>query len=387
MSGPGNGAIEIIYPRGGGTLDPAGRSRFATAALAPLSAIYAGAVGILRARALRRARPAPGGPVVISIGNIEVGGTGKTPFAIHLLGLLVRAGNRPLYLSRGYGSVAERLDAVTVVPPGMQDACLPPHPDVRLINRARGPLHGEIGDEGAVVARRVPDVPLLFNRRKERALAAGRSLFAPTHIVLDDAFQSWRLHRDVDIVLLDPGAPFGNGRLLPAGSLREKPEALGRAHLAGFLGEPEPEAVRLVEARRTSAGAQRPRLFSGRRRLTFLDESGMLVQAPDEPVAALSAIARPRRFETLLENHGYRLACSFRFPDHHRFAGRDLDAVRDACVSRSLSTVVMTEKDWVKLEEFEWRPLTAVQARLDIELEETGLMDLIRKPQPEVAVF
>lgn len=381
----GNG-VEIIYPRGGRALDRARRSRSARTVLTPLSWIYGAAIRCLRAAGAPSGGRFLPGAAVISVGNIEIGGTGKTPFAIHLIEQLSWAGHAPLYISRGYRSVSERLAAVTVVAPSHPSGCTAPAPGIRIIDRECRSLAREIGDEGAVVARRLPDVPLLFSKRKRRALEIARDLFSPTHIVLDDAFQSWRLHRDVDIVLLDPRAPFGNGRLLPAGTLREERAALQRADLIGILGEAGPDVVRCVEAAAGREGSPRSRLFAGRRRITFADGSGEPVSLPRGPVAAISAIARPARFEAMVRDSGSDLACSLRYPDHYRYGQGDVDYIRSVLASRTISTAVMTEKDWVKLDAYDLGSIVPVHARLTLEIDGVDLIDAIKKPRPRAAV-
>src|SRR5262249_14997671 len=163
--------------------------------LRPLGAAYGACAAWRNAAFDRGARAVQRLPVtVVSVGNLTVGGTGKTPAVVWLCALAAARGRRPGVLARGYG-------------------------------RAPG---ARLNDEGEMLARALPG--LLQDQAPARA-AAGRRLLAlgADFVVLDDGFQHRRLHRDVDLVCLDARLPFGNGRCLPAGELRERPDGLRRA--------------------------------------------------------------------------------------------------------------------------------------------------------------
>ncbi len=238
----------IVYPRG----DLTGRLRRLSAALVPLSWLYAAGFTLVRGIRRRETRRATGSPWVISVGNIEVGGNGKTPLSILLLKEIQERNGRAVYISRGYRSRATRAEGVTVVVPS--GTVGRPLPGVRLVRRDDPGLASEIGDEGAVVAWRLPGVPLLLGRNKQQALEIAARMFAPTHVILDDAFQSWSVPRDRDVVLVS-GAAVGSRRL-PAGPLRENVSALGRAHVVlcndtGVPGQLDDDLERLETERGT----------------------------------------------------------------------------------------------------------------------------------------
>jgi len=201
-------------------------------------------------------------------------------------------------------------------------------------------LATEVGDEGAVVAGRVPGALLAFSRDKARAVDCVAPAVRGGVVVLDDAFQSWGVARDVDVVLLDSTRPFGDGWLLPAGSLRESAEALGRADIVVLNGAASDRVVADVRARiRRLSGRDIPCAVMTRRVDPGVAAGGRVVVA--------SAVARPDTFERSIAAHGITIETALRFPDHHHFVLDDVKAIRDACAG-SLRCVV-TEKDWVKL--------------------------------------
>lgn len=361
---------EILYPAGGGPLRGVPESRgLRSAVLRPASRLYGLAAGALRQRRMRRRVPLGVSARVVSIGNLEVGGNGKTPLAIHLLTALSARGRRPVYVSRGFGGEAERLPAVTILAPlGVEPGGFPAaslrlvSPDARALSRA-------LGDEGALVNARCPNVPLAFSRRRRAAIETVCAMFDPSHVVLDDAFQTWGLPRDADIVLLDAKAPLGNGRLLPAGTLREGAEALARADAIGFngLGRAEDlEALRVWAGE--FAGVDAP-VFGVCRRIAVAGISGDADGGWKRAASAsLCGIGRPERFERALIELGVDLRVSLRYPDHYRYRGEDVRRVADILDRRRIERLIMTEKDWMKIREAGPPDSRSAVARLDLEI-------------------
>jgi len=148
---------------------------------------------------------------VISVGNITVGGTGKTPMTIYVVRMLQQAGVRVAVISRGYKGSAEK--------------------DGGVVSDGRHILMDseQAGDEPFLIASRLKNIPVIVGKNRFKAGLLAVSKFQPDVIVLDDAFQHLRLKRDIDLVLLDCARPFGNSHLLPRGKLREPVEALTRA--------------------------------------------------------------------------------------------------------------------------------------------------------------
>ncbi|HEX6790641.1 MAG TPA: tetraacyldisaccharide 4'-kinase, partial [Candidatus Krumholzibacteria bacterium] len=201
-------------------------------ALAPLSWLYGAGVALERGR---RSVPGLGDadrPRVVSIGNLEAGGNGKTPLAMWWLARALATGGRAACVSRGYGG-AMLPGVVTCVLPG--DVAAADASGLRVLARSHPDLAAMVGDEGALVAERVPGAIALFCADKRRAVHAAVRMGADL-VVLDDGFQSWGVARHTDVVLLDADAPLDGGHLLPAGRLREKPDALRRADVVVFNG-------------------------------------------------------------------------------------------------------------------------------------------------------
>jgi len=296
---------------------------------------------------------------VIAVGNLEVGGSGKTPFALWLLEQAVRSGMRAAYASRGYGSAAERGPLVTVV----SDQAPASFDGMRLLGRNARNLADAIGDEGAVVARRADPSMLLFARDKRRAVEAAARLGAEV-IVVDDAYQTFSMPRHVDVLLLDARRPLANGRLLPAGRLREPASAIARADAIVFNGASDLASIH--EARGQVARWLRPqqRVYGLRREVTL---SSVTAPAVGTPVEALlvAGIARPGDFKDSVEQLGVRVRDVVAFRDHHRYRRED---ARDIVARARGGAVVVTEKDWVKLARFDWGSTPVWVARLEVRL-------------------
>jgi len=380
----------VIYPRGD-------RSR-SRAGLWPAELLYRAASGAVRL-ARRRTQPLWSDTVVTSIGNLEVGGNGKTPFAVHVLERLVAGGCRVVYVSRGFSGSAERLAACTVVP-AREAHCesdrgtdkergLAGLGGIRVIQDRDGDVYQALGDEGAMVAMRLPQVPMVLCRDKRRAVDVARRLFRPTHIILDDAFQSWSCPRHVDVVLLDAANPLGNGRLLPAGTLREGAGALRRADMVGFNLGASPrgdsfDGDELARRRRWLLGltGRDMPVFGLARRLAFYrpGEDGVGA-APAGPVVSLSSIARPQRFDDVLVASGWDVRLSIRYPDHHRYSESDGGHIESLLRAEGIPAVVTTEKDWVKLRALDGPVGNVWVARLEMDVAGDDPIERIEKPQ------
>jgi tetraacyldisaccharide 4'-kinase len=325
---------------------------------------------------------------IVSVGNLEVGGNGKTPFAMHLVDRLAVDGFRPVYVSRGFKSEAERIAPATVWVPAGVEARSTSAAGVRFVRDNPASLSRTIGDEGAMVAMRCPATPLVFSRHRRRAVEVAIELFQPTHVILDDAFQTWRLHRDIDIVLLDAVSPFGNGRLVPAGSLREQPGALARADAVGLNGYEGAEDLDAFADRVAAVSGKRIPVFGLSRQIELIQANGGGVQDRiDGPAVSLSSIARPGTFDAGLIDRGVDLKLSIRYPDHHRYAAGDLDRVRALIDEQGAAWVVTTEKDWVKLGGTHMPDDRVVLARLTLSLKGLDIPSQIERPRAMPATF
>jgi len=366
--------------------------RFPAAILSvPASVVY-GAVanGVRRSRRARRGTGWPG-VRVISIGNLEVGGSGKTPLAMHLMTELERRGTRPVYVSRGFGSEAGRLPVVTVCVPAHWTGAPPATPGLRVLGPVSAEYAGsderpvqllasQIGDEGMMVVTRCPRVPLAFSRDRRKAVDAAVQVFQPTHVIVDDAFQTWGLHRDLDVVLLDSRSPFGTGRLLPAGTLREPPSSLARADVIGINNDGEKVDLAGIQERVSSVCGRTLPVFGIGRRASIVRPEGAGGGAPVGPVAALSSIARPEAFDSTLATCDLDVALSIRYPDHHPYSAHDVEAIAGLIARHQIEHVVTTEKDWAKLRQYE-APFALWIARLDLHLRGADVLAHMTKPR------
>jgi tetraacyldisaccharide 4'-kinase len=260
---------------------------------------------------------------VVSVGNLSVGGSGKTPIVAHLARLLLERGERPSILSRGYGRHRPQ-DGVTVVSDGA----------AVLAGIASA------GDEPLMLARALPGVPVLVgaSRYLSGRLAEER-LGASVHL-LDDGFQHLELGRDVDLLVIDEGDL--NDQLLPVGRLREPLTAAAKADAALVNSVDDSAAERIGRALGLSTCFRIERRLGVPHRL-----DGAAVPTTDR-VLAVAGIARPERFFADLSSAGWNVVGTIRFPDHHRFTSRDLK--RLSAAARAADAIVMTtEKDAVRL--------------------------------------
>ena len=324
-------------------------------ALTPLSWLYG--AGVAAHRQMRMVPPPrEANPRVVSIGNLEAGGNGKTPLAMWILARAAEKGSACAYVSRGYGGEPSS----TVVCVSATNSLA----GVRLMSRAHPDLASVVGDEGALVCERLPSVTACFSTDKVRAVTAATALGANL-IVLDDAFQSWRVARHADIVLLDAERPLDAGALLPAGRLREKPDALRRADAIVFNGAATAAAV--ASAREKVARWLKPgvRVAGMARRIELAPATGS--SARPDTFLAVSGIARPAAFEHSLNGAGARIAGHEVFSDHHRYDARDVARIEARVRSAGAGAVVVTEKDWVKLRRLQ-PPFPVWVARLEVTL-------------------
>jgi tetraacyldisaccharide 4'-kinase len=273
---------------------------------------------------------------VVSIGNLSVGGTGKTPMVIRLARTLKHQGYRPVVLSRGYGGRSK-------------------HP-VTVVSKGKHPLvdHREAGDEPILIAQSVMDVPVLTGRR--RILTGGwavKNLEADV-LILDDGFQHRQLFRDIDIVLLNAANPYGNGRLLPAGPLREPLRALKRADIIVTTGAYSDILVSLPP--RLPEPIQAPIFkcyYQPRDLLQGSNETELsLERIQGKKICAFAGIGNPTTFQKTLTSLGGEISVFIPFPDHHRYTEADIGLINEKARQRRAEMIITTEKDIIKLAPF-----------------------------------
>jgi tetraacyldisaccharide 4'-kinase len=309
---------------------------WALSPLVPLSYLYGRAMRLraaLYARGVFSQRSLP--CRVISVGNLTLGGTGKTPVVIALANELSARGRRVGVISRGYRrrSTSEVLEVS----------------DGRSV---RGDPE-ETGDEPYLIARRCPGVAVAVGADRPRV---GQYLVDRYHVetmILDDGFQHLALRRDVDILIVDASAPFGNGYLLPRGRLREPLSAISRASAVLLTRAGQAGRLEEIKARIRAVAPQMPIGVSD-----FVPSAVMKVGDEDEEhpgilkgerVLAVSGIAQPDSFRRLLEEMGAMVAGQCVFPDHHAYSSDDVQGVRRTAERLGVDRIVTTEKDAVKL--------------------------------------
>jgi tetraacyldisaccharide 4'-kinase len=300
----------------------------ARAWLAPLSWLYGAGVAIRNRHYNNESNVERARIPVISVGNLTVGGTGKTPVVSWVARQLQATGHSPAVVSRGYGGSA-----------GVGPV---------LVSRGDGPLTDVrlAGDEPYQLARTLPGVRVVVG--SDRAAGVGDAIRAGADVaILDDGFQHRQLHRDLEIVLLDATNPFGGNRLLPAGDLREPPASLRRADVVLIT-----RSRALVDRRRLERSIRRyqpdaPILFADHADVGFVDREGRSVQ-PRPRVLAFCGIGNPQRFRRDLDQRGLELLEFRSFGDHHEYRSRDL-APLVARAARDDASLLTTEKDLARL--------------------------------------
>ncbi len=337
-------AIEVILGRRQGV-----RAVILRGLLFILSLVYARLVQlrlflyrkrILRERAL--------GCLVISIGNLTVGGTGKTPVVEKFARALQVGGRRVAILSRGYKSVAkpskrswfDRLRGMAPDPP-------------RIVSDGQSLLLDSLtaGDEPYMLANNLKDVIVLVDKdRVKSGLYAIREMKADT-LLLDDGLQYLHLKHRLDIVLIDRQAPFGNELLLPRGTLREPPRNLRRASyifITKSTGEPNDDLIARIRRYNRTAEiiecAHQPLYLQD----VYTGEQLPLGRLTDTYIGSFCGIAAPESFEDGLRKLGARIELAKRFTDHHRYSESELQSFINRCIRRDVDMIVTTEKDAVR---------------------------------------
>ncbi len=310
----------------------------------------------------------PLGCLVVVVGNLTVGGTGKTPVVEMFSRALRDRGRKVAILSRGYKSKAPPIwrrwwHAFTHAEP---------EPPRIVSDGTRVLLDSEVaGDEPYMLARNLPGVVVLVDKDRVKAGAYAIRRFGCDTLVLDDGFQYLPLKGRLNLLLVDKNNPFGNGHLLPRGILREPVKHLQRASyvfLTKSNGHRDEELENFI--RRFNPGAEiiecahRPQYLQRLAR----DEHRPLEDLRGRAVACFSGIATPESFEKFLREAGARIVYAGRFLDHHRFTDDDLAETYAAAQAAGAEFIVTTEKDAVRLTAPERCPLPLYFLRLEIEI-------------------
>ena len=291
------------------------------------------------------------GTLVVAVGNITVGGTGKTPVVELLARSLRDRGRRVAILSRGYKS--RRLDRPQEWR-AADGSILPAEVMPKVVSTGERVLLDSkfAGDEPYMLARNLDGVAVVVDRDRVKGGRFAIGELGADTLILDDGMQYLRLAHAIDIVLVDAREPFGTGSLLPRGTLREPPANLSRASyilITKCDGQTNETLVSRLRQYNPTAGIIECTHGPIRLENPFTGEIQPLSFLRDRWVAALSGIAVPENFERLVEQLGARVEIRRRFPDHHRFGRREIERFIQRCIERDLEMIITTEKDAVRL--------------------------------------
>jgi tetraacyldisaccharide 4'-kinase len=270
---------------------------------------------------------------VVSVGNLTMGGTGKTPIVMCVANILLRRGWKPSILTRGYGrsSMAERI-------------VLAPEAGRRANARQNG-------DEPALLARRLPQVPLIVCTDRFRGGQAAEERFHVDAHILDDGFQHLALARDVDLLALDATEPISNWRLLPAGRQREPLSALRRAHIVVLTrtdsADPQPLEELVLKVHPAA------KVFRSRTEVlgwtdALSGEAVSIEEIRARKVGAFCGIGNPQAFFADLRRWGFKLVAEDAFPDHHVYTGEEILRLAARARRNGAAALLTTQKDAVK---------------------------------------
>jgi len=274
---------------------------------------------------------------VVSVGNLTVGGTGKTPMVEFIARRFLARGHKVAILSRGY--------------------------------RATEGLN----DEGRVLQSNLPEAVLLQNPDRVASAEIAVRDHGAEVLVLDDGFQHRRLARDLDVVMLDALEPFGFGHLLPRGLLREPIASLKRAGLVLLSRADLIDDERKAEIRKTAERAAGPLVWAEARHAPrdLIDDHGRsepLDALRQGPIVAFCGLGNPEGFRRTLEGLGATVIGFRSFPDHHAYSASDLDALMRWAEAEGASMALTTQKDWVKLRDLKPGPVPLRALRIGLEL-------------------
>jgi tetraacyldisaccharide 4'-kinase len=322
------------------------------------------------------------GVQVIAIGNLTVGGTGKTPVVEKFARELRDAGRNVAILSRGYRSKPAPLHRRLLNRILLRADQTPP----RVVSNGKSLLLDSemAGDEPYMLASNLKDVVVLVDKDRVKSGRYAIEKFGCDTLLLDDGFQYWDLRgRRHDVVLIDRQQPFGNEHLLPRGTLREPPSHLARAHTI-FITKSDGKTAelrqRIASLNSTAAIIEcihQPLYFED----VFTGERKGLDLLAGKKVASLSGIAQPESFEQSLVKLGGELVYSKRFADHHRFTQQEILNAINRAKKRQAEIIVTTQKDAVRFPKIDRRDVPFYFMRVEIKIVSgaNDFQDCVRK--------
>ena len=262
---------------------------------------------------------------VISVGNITLGGTGKTSLVALIARYLKEKGHKVAILSRGY-----KRKVLT--------------PNLQL------PTPNSMGDEPYMLKVNLKDVPVLVDTDRIRAAKRAIRDYGADTVILDDGFQQWRIKKDLEILTIDATSPFGNLKLIPRGILREPLSSLRRADIFVLTKtnlNPDNQDIKdfLSSISPSSLIAESTHSPLGFYRLDKSDAFLKLEALKGEVVTLISGIADPDSFENLIASLGINIGLALRFPDHYAYSQKDLENIIRESQRKNIATIITTEKD------------------------------------------
>ncbi len=265
---------------------------------------------------------------VISIGNISVGGSGKTPFSIYLAQLLLNKNLKPAIIAKGYKRKNKKNN---IVSDGRQIFC-----DVE-----------SAGDEAYLIAQKL-SIPVVIHYKKYQAAKIAYNSFEIDCLIVDDGFQHRKLHRDLNILLLNDDI-FNDSKLLPAGKLREEINSINRADIIAVPDNFKNFKNIITHNQLITIKLKR---FINKIYNLFTLNTISIIELSKNKTIFISAIASPKQFELTLNDLGLQSFKHFIFPDHYHYTSQDLSKILKFCQMNQVKSILTTEKDAVKLKNF-----------------------------------
>ncbi len=289
------------------------------------------------------------GTMVISIGNLTMGGTGKTPVVERFARELTERGRKVAILSRGYKSAGLKEPQLWIHPETGVKVTSPPKivsDGFKVHLKAR-----YAGDEPYMLAKNLPGVAVVVDKDRVRGGRFAVKELGVDTILLDDGMQYLGLAHTLDVVLVDQGTPFGMHGIIPRGTLREPPKNIRRADYV-FITKCNGSSNEKLRKRikKYNPGAEIMECTHGPKHVqgVFHDETLALEELDGKYVAAISGIAMPESFDKLLKGLGAKVLFHTTFADHHAFSQEDIDRFMKRCLDRGVDMIITTEKDAVR---------------------------------------
>jgi tetraacyldisaccharide 4'-kinase len=304
--------------------------------------------------------------VVISVGNITLGGTGKTPLVEYIARYLRSQDRRVAILTRGYGRRSAGMQTLNAGGPAT---------DTDASRQASATSYSETGDEPLMLARALPDVPIVIHKDRFQAGQWAASALGADVLVLDDAYQHLRLARDLNILLIDASDPFGGFKMVPFGRLREPLYGIKRADVVIVTRADRPfDQAQTQAIIRHFCGDKVPVMYitSGITRLRLLESGAMydLEAFTGWNAAALCGIGNPQAFAEDILRAGINIVSENFFRDHHPFTQADLDRATAEAQQAAADMIITTEKDAVRLEGLRHGAVPLYAAQMEIQSED-----------------